>query len=56
MSDRDTFQIIQIAMTVVFGISAIVIGIHAQRYARIARDAAGRAEAAARRIRGGIDG
>ena len=54
MSDRDTFQIIQIAMTVVFGISAIVIGIHAQRYARIARDAAGRAEAAERRIQGGI--
>jgi hypothetical protein len=52
----NTFQIIQLVMTIVFAISATVIGIHAQRYARIARDAAGRAEAAARRIRGGLDG
>jgi hypothetical protein len=52
----NTFQIIQLAMTIAFAISATVVGIHAQRYARIARDAAGRAEAAERRIRGGIDG
>ena len=50
------FQIIQLAMTVVFAVSATIVGIQAQRSARIARDAAGRAEAAERRIRGGIDG
>lgn len=52
----NTFQIIQLALTAVFAVSATIVGIHAQRYARIARDAAGRAEAAERRIRGGIDG
>jgi hypothetical protein len=44
----NTFQIIQLAMTVVFAVSASVVTVHAQRFARIAQDAAGRAEAAAR--------
>ncbi|WP_158715883.1 hypothetical protein [Streptomyces sp. NRRL B-24720] len=51
----NTFQIIQLAMTAVFAISATVVGVQAHRGARIAQDAAGRAEAAERRIRGGID-
>lgn len=44
----NTFQIIQLAMTVVFAISAGVVTVQAQRFARIAQESAGRAEAAAR--------
>ncbi|MFE4671412.1 hypothetical protein [Streptomyces sp. NPDC056723] len=46
----NTFQIIQLAMTIVFAVSACVVAVQVQRCARIAQDAANRAEAAARSV------
>lgn len=45
----NTFQLIQLAMTVLFAISAVAVGVQAERYAKQARASAIQAAAAAAR-------